>query len=158
MPDEWFTVGVVSGVHVGMSVVIALIVWAAVDFGREYEVCFIVNLPIPVITKVYKFICDIQLFKNEHNRKSEKEYQVEKKKIDDKISAYETVVNLSLIIEASVEASFQFVLQTTFILPSVVLAFTDPAGSFEWADLVNWRFISIGMSFASFSFGFYKIR
>ena len=89
---------------------------------------------------------------------SEEEYQAEKNRIVDKISAYENVVNLSLIIEASVEASFQFVLQTTFILPSVILAFTDPAGRFEWADLVNWRFISIGMSFASFSFGFYKIR
>ena len=146
--------------HVGLSVITALIVWAAVDFGREYEACFIVNLPIPIITKVYKFICDIHLFKNEHNRKniSEKEYQDEKKRIVDKISAYETVVNLSLIIEASVEASFQFFLQTTFILPSVVLAFTDPAGRFEWTDLVTLRFISIGMSFASFSFGFFKIR
>ena len=69
------------------------------------------------------------------------------------------MVNLSLIIESSVESSFQFVLQTTYILPSVVLAFTDPSSSgFEWTDLVNFRFLSIGMSFASFSFGFYKIR
>ena len=68
------------------------------------------------------------------------------------------MVNLSLIIEASVESSFQFFLQTTFILPSVVLAFTDPSRGFEWTDLVNFRFLSIAMSFASFSFGFYKIR
>ena len=166
-PDEWFTVGVVSGVHVGMSIVIALIIWAAVGFGGEYGVCFIVNLPIPVITRLYKFICDIHLYKNEYNRKNikDKEYKDEKKRIVDKISAYENVVNLSLIIEASVEASFQFFLQTTFILPTVILAFTDPARGSGWTalnqlltDLLNRRFISIGMSFATFSFGFYKIR
>ena len=169
-PDEWLTVGVVSGVHVGLSVVIALIIWAAVGFGREYGVCFIVNLPIPIFTRLYKFICDIHLYRNEHNRKNigENEYQAEKKRIVDKISAYETVVNLSLIIEASVEASFQFFLQTTFLLPTVILAFTDLDGGFSWTalkqlfsqltDLVNWRFTSIGMSFATFSFGFYKIR
>ena len=159
-PDEWFTVGVVSGVHVGLSVVVALIIWAAVDFGREYGAYAIVNLPIPVVTKLYKFICDIALYKNEHERKnnSEKTYQAEEKKISDKIVAYENVVNLSLIIEASVESSFQFFLQTTFILPSVILAFTDPGRGFEWTDLVNFQFLSIAMSFASFSFGFYKIR
>ena len=159
-PDEWITLGVVSGVHVGLSVVTALIIWAAVEFGREYESCFIVNLPIPLITKIHKFICDISLYKNEHKRKEiqEQEYQAQKKKIVDKISAYENVVNLSLIIEASVESSFQFFLQTTFLLPSVVLFFIDPSGGADWSDLVNWRFVSIGMSFASFSFGFYKIR
>ena len=159
-PNEWLTLGVVSGVHVGLSVLTALIIWAAVEFGREYEACFIVNLPIPFITKIYKFICDISFYKNEHKRKenTEQEYQAQKKKIVDKISAYENVVNLSLIIEASVESSFQFFLQTTFILPSVILFFTDPSAGAEWTDLVNWRFVSIGMSFASFTFGFYKIR
>ena len=166
-PDEWFTVGVVSGLHVGISIVIGLILWFFVEFTREYEAYFIVNLPIPIFTRLYKFICDIHLYKNEHNRKNikEKEYQDKKKRIGDKISAYENVVNLSLIIESSVEASFQFFLQTTFILPTVVLAFTDPARGSGWTalnrlltDIINRRFISIVMSFATFSFGFYKIR
>ena len=159
-PHECFTLSVVSGVHVGLSVLIAFIIWAAVEIGRECGAASIVNLPIPVVTKIYKFICDIDLFtiETDWKKNSEKAYQAEKKKIVDKISAYENVVNLSLIIEASVESSFQFFLQTTFILPSVVLAFTDPSRGFEWTDLVNFRFLSIAMSFASFSFGFYKIR
>ena len=159
-PDEWFTLGVVSAVHVGLSVVVAFIIWAAVEFGRECGAFSFINLPIPVITKFYKFICDISFYTNEHERRntSEKTYQAEKKKIEHKITVYENVVNLSLIIEASVESSFQFFLQTTFILPSIVLAFMDQSKGFDWTDLVNIRFLSIGMSFISFSFGFLKIR
>ena len=81
-----------------------------------------------------------------------------KKQIDDGISAYEHIVNLSLIIEASIEASYQFFMQTIFVLPTVILAFTDPTGVFDWANLFNIRFASIVISFASFSYGFYKIR
>ena len=159
-PHEWFTVGVVSGVHVGLSVIIALIIWCSIEVGRKFESFSIVNLPIPIITKFHKFICDMHLYRNENKRAKieEKDYHAEKKKIVDKISAYEHIVNLSLIIEASVESSFQFFLQTTFVLPSVILAFTEPTGGFKWTDLVNFRFFSIGMSFASFSFGFSKIR
>ena len=159
-PGEWFTIGVVSGVHVGLSVVVAFIIWATIEFGRECGVASFKNLPIPIVTRIFKFICDIDLYRNrkERGNYSEKEYLAVRKTIVDKISAYENVVNLSLIIEASVEASFQFFLQTTFIIPSVVLAFTDPSRGFEWTQLVNFRYVSIAMSFASFSFGFYKIR
>ena len=159
--NEWFVSGVVSGVHVGLSVVIALIIWVAVDFGRECELASITHLPIPLITKVNRFLLDIDLYKHlttERNAETEKTYLARKKQIDDEISAYEHVVNLSLIIEASIEASFQFFMQTIFVLPTVILAFTDPTGVFDWANLFNIRFASIAMSFASFSFGFYKIR
>ena len=124
----------------------------------------ITNLPIPVITKVNRFLWDITLYRHfawterNKNADTEKIYQAKKKQIDDEISTYENVVNLSLIIEASIEASFQFFMQTIFVLPTVILAFTDPTGVFDWANLFNIRFASIAMSFASFSFGFYKIR
>ena len=136
-------------------------IWVAVDHGWECELASITNLPIPVITKVNRFLWDITLYKHlttERNAETEKTYLARKKQINDKISAYEHVVNLSLIIEASIEASFQFFMQTIFVLPTVILAFTDPTGVFDWANLFNIRFASIAMSFASFSFGFYKIR
>ena len=63
-PNEWFVAGVVSGVHVGLSVVIALIIWVAVDLGRECGMPSITNLPIPVITKVNRFLWDITLYRH----------------------------------------------------------------------------------------------
>ena len=163
-PNEWYVAGMVSAVHVGLSIVIALITGAAINFGRECEVSYITNLPLPIITKFNRFLWDLDLHENfawscrNTNSETEKTYQDKKKQIDDEISAYEHIVNLSLIIEASIEASFQFFMQTIFVLPTVILAFTDPMGVFDWANLFNIRFASIVMSFASFSYGFYKIR
>ena len=162
-PHEWYVLGVVSAVHVGLSIVIALIIWAAINFGQECGgMSCITNLPIPIITKFNRFLLDLARHRNfawkKSNTETEKTYQAKKKQIDDEISAYEHIVNLSLIIEASIEASFQFFMQTIFVLPTVILAFTDPMGVFDWANLFNIRFASIVMSFASFSYGFYKIR
>ena len=163
-PMDWHIIGVVSGFHCGLTVVVSFIIWAAAEFGRECGAASIVNLPIPVITKFYRFLLDIKLYRNfawsDRNKspENEKEYEATKKEIDDKISAHENVVNLSLIIEASVESSFQFFFQTIFILPTVILAFTDQSGGFELTDFISFRFLSIGLSFASFSFGFYQIR
>ena len=161
-PNEWYVAGVVSAVHVGLSIVIALIIGVAINFRRECGTACITNLPIPIITKFNRFLWDLARHRNfawrESNTETEKTYQDKKKQIDDEISSYEHIVNLSLIIEASIEASFQFFMQTIFVLPTVILAFTDPTGVFDWANLFNIRFASIAMSFASFSFGFYKIR
>ena len=164
IPDEWLSAGIVSAVHIGLTVVISFIIWGAFDFGKECGSASIFHLPIPIITRFYRFLCDISLYKHfakterYKNQEKEKTYEAELKKITDKISAYENILNLSLIIEASVESSFQFFFQTTFILPTIILAITDPNRGFEWTDLFNFRFFSIGLSFASFSFSFFKIR
>ena len=120
----------------------------------------IFHLPLPPLTKFYRFICDKKLHKNYAHRdiKTEKDFEKDKKSILEEISSYENIVNLSLIIEASVESSFQFFFQTTFQLPSIILAFTDPSARFEWTDLFNWKFFSIAMSFVSFSMAFLTIR
>ena len=163
-PNEWYFAGVVSASHVGLSVVIAFIIWAAISLGRECGKACIINLPLPIITKFNRFLWDTRLHRNfawsqrNINTLTKKTYQDKKKQIDDEISAYEHIVNLSLIIEASIESSFQFFMQTVFVLPTVILAFTDSKTVFDWANLFNIRFASIAMSFASFSYGFYKIR
>ena len=76
----------------------------------------------------------------------------------EKIDAYENIVNLSLIVEASVESSFQFFFQTVYVLPTIILSFTVVSGSFEWTDLFNWKTFSILLSFASFAWAFNTIR
>ena len=71
---------------------------------------------------------------------------------------HDQIVNLSLIIESSVEASFQFFFQTVYVFPTLILSFTDVSGTFDLKDLFNWKLFSIILSFASFALAFYRIR
>ena len=161
-PIEWKHAGVISAVHYVLPFLMSFLIWIIYEFGRSCGAgaVEIFNLPLPPLTKFYRFLCDIKLFKifADRNVKTEKEFEVDKKRIHEEISSHENIVNLSLIIEASVESSFQFFFQTTFQLPSIILAFTDPSAGFEWSDLFNWQFFSIAMSFFSFSNAFLKIR
>ena len=92
------------------------------------------------------------------NLQPKTKYEEKKKNIMKKLAAIENSVNLSLIIEASVESSVQFFFQTVFLLPNIVLTFTDPDGSLVWTDLFNWKTISILLSFMSFAWAFYTLR
>ena len=122
--------------------------------------------PIPFLTKMYSFICERKLFdvlawqERNKDKESEVKYEREKKTILDSISSHEHVVNLSLIIESSVESSFQFFFQTVFLWPSIILSFinTNVSGPSEITDLFNRQTFSIALSFATFSMSFYRIR
>ena len=70
-----------------------------------------------------------------------------------------TITTISMIIEASMEASFQFFFQGLFSLPTLVFSFMDVyEGGMKMADLVNWKMLSILISFLSFAFTSFNIR
>ena len=122
------------------------------------------NLPLPFVTRWFKFILDCQLYKQyawpDRNKspESQTEYETKVKQCSENLDAHDQIVNLSLIIESSVEASFQFFFQTVYVLPTLILSFTDISGTFDWKDLFNWKTFSIVLSFASFAWAFYVIR
>ena len=159
-PSEWILTGIICAVHYVLPFLISFLIWIIYEVGQTCKVEKIFKLPLPPLTKFYRFLCDIKLYKNYADRvfKTEMKFEEDKKSIHDKIYSHEFIVNLSLIIEASVESSFQFFFQTTFQLPIIILAFTDPSSGFEWIDLIDWKFISIAMSFASFSIAYLRIR
>ena len=86
----------------------------------------------------------------DYNKKKEKCYLQEEKN--------ENKVNTSLIIEASLESSFHFLFQTLFILPTIIMNFTNVHGTSDLSDLVDWKLASIIISFGTFAFTTCKIR
>ena len=112
-------------------------------------------LPLPIVAKFNKFMCLRQMYNNfAENRYDSSE------KFQKKLDKIEHIVNLSLILEASLEASFQFFFQTVYIMPSVVVALTalSTSRTFAWEDLFNRRKVSILLSFLTVSWAFYAIR
>ena len=163
-PNDWYIAGTVSYIHCGLPFFLAIVIWEIRQIGLECGFSSVSNFPLPFVTRFNKFICDMELFENNSwplrncDIVTKTKYEEKKQNIMKKLAAIENSVNLSLIIEASVESSFQFFFQTVFLLPNIVLTFTDPDGSLVWTDLFNWKTISILLSFMSFAWAFYTLR
>lgn len=154
---EWFIAGVIGIVHCVLPIAMSLVLWTIYECGQSTSFS-IFNLPLPFLSKLKRFLCDMELYKlyANRNKETEKDFEMKKMSILNKISSHEHIVNMSLILEASLESSFQFFFQTTYQLPIIILAFTTEG--FRWEDLFTLKLFSIVMSFASFSMAFYKIR
>ena len=119
---------------------------------------------LPPITRWKRFLCDRKLFKNfawperNNDEKTKQQYEKTKHKCMKEIEKNDRIVVLSLVIESSMEASFQFFLQTVFALPTLILAFTCNSGSVDLEDLFNLRTVSILSSFGSFAMAYFAIR
>ena len=70
-----------------------------------------------------------------------------------------TITTISMINEASMESSFQFLFQGLFSLPTLVFSFMDIyEGDKKITDLINWKIVSIILSFLTFAFTSFNIR
>ena len=132
--------------------------------GKRCGEAAFLYFPLPPITKLKRFFCDWELYKNfawqDRNKDEETrhKFEVTKNKLMRDIEKNDRIVVLSLVIESSMEASFQFFLQTCFTLPTLILAFTGNSGSFDLEDLFNLRTASILSSFGSFAMAYFAIR
>ena len=143
--------------------IVAFITWVVIEQGR-WSKTSIFRLPIPIFTVPYKFYYDKQMIEimatpdRDDNEKTRENYEKAKEAVQKKLDSLETTVNLSKIVESAVESRFQFFYQTVFIFPSIVLSVTADAGGGDWRKLVNWRTLSILLSFTSFAWNYYTIR
>ena len=62
------------------------------------------------------------------------------------------------VIRNRVKVPCQTLFQTIFLIPTILISFTDAGGSIIWTDLFNWRIASILISFGTFALTFYNIR
>ena len=162
-PEEWNTAGNISAFHCVLPFVMVMFIWLK---QNESNVCSkdkLLMIPFPFVSKVYNFHCTRKLFGIYAMDKNSEEqinfHEFFKTKLVEKIRRNEAVINLSHLIEATAESSFQFWFQTVYLMPTIFISFTAESQSLKtWTDLFQWRIVSILISFGTFALTFYNIR
>ena len=91
-------------------------------------------------------------------KKEDHQYKENEDKYSEKKPLLEALVNLSLAIEASFESGFQFWFQIIYSAPTILLLITCETYQFNFRDIVNEKFLSIFMSYWSFTRIFVNIE
>ena len=162
-PEDWEFAGVVSLIHCILPFLVTFLTWVLSIDWQKCNFKIFLKIPLPFVTKIYEFHYMKNLFnvfsESRQTHTGRQRFDMDWKKWDEKIRKQEAFVNLSLLIEASVESSFQFWFQSVFLFPTIFTSFLGTAdGLSTWSDLFNLRMLSIFFSFGSFAFTFYKIR
>ena len=124
----------------------------------------------PPIAKIYKTTIEIRNFWNnttnnnnnkenakEHEEKK-KEHEKKKKKLMDELEEQNKLTNVSMLIEAGTESTFQFLLQSLFVLPTIILAMVNLSSLSDLTELVDYKILSILLSFITFAWSSFNIR
>ena len=158
--DDWKVVGIISACHCALPILVSIITWM---FSNNWSLCNIRSLltfPLPFVTKIYQFHYEKKLFntytEDRRGEEGRSKFELNRGKWMNKIRNNEAVVNLSCLIEAAIESSFQFWLQTIFFIPTVIITVTD--GLVNWKDLFSWNLASICISFGTFSYACYSAK
>ena len=179
--DTMMPVFIITVIHIALPWVASLLVYSIMILPdilhncRE-NICSLIlgRFPVPLFTKFRMFLLEIgsydlktKLEENKRNcvenRKSKEDIEienkeikrnsVENKKFKDNIETQEAFVNLSLILEGTVESSFQLWFQVLYFFPLLVFFIRD---SYEWSFGV--RTLSILSSFISYGISIVNSR
>ena len=120
-PLDWWLAGVVSFVHCGLPVFFGLLFWIILELednssGDNWN---IFRIPLPFITKMYKFHCDKNYYTLKAQNQDKKDYEKSLQKCQIKIEKHANAVNFSMITEAALESSFQFFFQSVYYIPTL---------------------------------------
>ena len=116
------------------------------------------KVPLPPITKLLKTVIECRSFINNKNIE-DANYEKRKTDLIQELEDQKTITTISMINEASMESSFQFLFQGLFSLPTLVYYFNNIyKGEIKLEVLVNWKILSIILSFWSFAFASFNIR
>ena len=119
---------------------------------------FLLKIPLPPVTKFYKTMIEWKSYINNKNIE-DFNYDNRKNNFIEELEDQEQITTISMVVEASMESSFQFFFQGLFSLPTLVFSFMDIYdGGMEMTDLVNWKIASILISFLTFAFTSFNIR
>ena len=163
---EWNTAAIITLVHCGaLPLLVSLIIWLS---QHSFKICNLeafLRFPHSLPAMIYQFHYTRKLIGNyAKDRKGEYNkwfFEVNKTKWIEKLRKNESLLNLSHMIEATIESSFQFWFQTIYAFPTILLTVNeDKQGQtrIDTNDFVNMRMLSILFSFGTFAFTFYNIR
>ena len=147
-------------VHIILPLAFSFLVFLALLFVKflQFNCYLFFKIPLPPFTKIHKAIIECKSFVN-NKRKEEADYDSTNTKLIQELEDQKNITTISMIIEASMESSFQFLFQGLFSLPTLVFSFLDiHEGTLQMKDLVNWKHLSIVLSFLSFAFTSFNIR
>lgn len=155
--DEYQIIGTVSLVHVILPFAITILVF--INFCIRKVIALnrftILKFPVPPIAKSYKTILECQSYVNNTNKENVKEFEKTNDQLLHELDEQNKLTNISMLIESGFESSFQFLFQSLYFLPTIVLALVDLS---SLSDLVDIKILSIIFSFVSFSWSSFTIR
>ena len=159
-PGIWQDIGNVSAAHIIMPLIAMICFFGLSILNKIISINWLLPLriPWPPLTKTYETILNWQIFYNYTKDKTTESYERQDENLMIKVEDHQILTNLSLIIEASFESSFQFFFQGVFFFPTLILACIDVSGASELKNLVDWKIVSIIISFLSFSWTSLNIR
>merc|ERR1711893_321535 len=100
---------------------------------------------------MYKTSIEIRNFRNNTNKENVKEHEDKKEELMVELEEQNKLTNVSMLIEAGTESTFQFLLQSLFVLPTVILAMVNLSSLSDLTELVDYKILSILFSFISFA-------
>ena len=162
--SEWNTAAIITLAHCGaLPFLVSLIIWLS---QQSFKICNLkafLRFPHSLPAVIYQFHYTRKLIDNyAKDRKGEDNkwfFEVNKTKWIEKLRKNESLLNLSHMIEATTESSFQFWFQTIFAFPTILLSLVrDDEEPLNLYEFVNIRMLSILFSFGTFAFTFYNIR
>ena len=114
------------------------------------------KVPLSPFTKFHKTIIEAKSHLN-NKKKGEADYDKKNTELIQELDDQKTITTISMILDASFKSSFQFLFQGLFSLKTIIFAIMDLHGG-SLTELVNWKNVSILLSFLSFAFTSFNIR
>ena len=111
------TLGLITMVHCFIPFLFIILIFCRMilkDNDNNYKKYW--RIPLPIITNFY----NIYLAYKCHRARAAKDFKEKIVSVEEKIKDHEKSVVLALVIEAATEASFQFFIQTLYLMPKLV--------------------------------------
>ena len=160
LDQEKYAARIATLIHIILPLAFSIFAFITLLFRNFLKLdCYLLfKIPLPPLTKIKKTIIECRTFVN-NKRKEEADYDTTNTKFIQELEDQENITAISMIIEASMESSFQFLFQGLFSLPTLLFSFLDiHEGTLQIKDLFNWKHLSIVLSFLSFAFTSFNIR
>ena len=157
--NEYQVIGTVSLVHVILPYAVTIFVFINLCMRKVISLnrFTILKVPIPPLTKTLRTMLECQSYVNNTKKqeKEMKEFEKSRDRLLQELDEQNKLTNISMLIESGTESSFQFLFQSLYFLPTIILALIDLS---SLSDLVDIKILSILISFLTYSWSSFNIR